>query len=96
METALRTTENVAEANEWALVLASAGIPHRIESAETGWVLLVPDDEVARGQRALRAYAGHWGYDRVLVVTARGATVLDAAGSRIRMSAAEFSELKDG
>src|SRR5262245_10375261 len=56
METPLRTTEKAAEANEWALVLAAAGIPHRIESAETGWALLVPDAEVTRGQRALRAY----------------------------------------
>jgi membrane associated rhomboid family serine protease len=56
LETTLRTTERAAEANEWALVLAATGIPHRIESAETGWALLVPDAEVARGHRALRAY----------------------------------------
>src|SRR5262249_52950475 len=50
--------------------------------------------DATASERALRQHAAHWGYDRVIVVTPRGATVLDAAGERIRMSAAEFSELK--
>jgi len=56
METAVRTTPRASEANEWALVLAAAGIPHRIEPADAGWALVVPDAEVVRGQRALRVY----------------------------------------
>ncbi len=57
METAVRTTWNVSEANEWALVLTAVGIPYRLELAEdTGWEVLVPDPELARARRALRAY----------------------------------------
>ena len=55
-EVSLRTTRNLAEANEWALVLAAAGIPYRIESLGDEWAVLVPEESLARGRRALRAY----------------------------------------
>lgn len=56
METTVRTTARAGEANEWALVLTAAGIPHRLEPADAGWTLLVPNPEQARAERALRAY----------------------------------------
>jgi len=55
-EIPLRTTRNLAEANEWALVLAAAGIPYRVESLDGEWAVLVPEESVGRGRRALRAY----------------------------------------
>jgi membrane associated rhomboid family serine protease len=56
METAVRTSPSAGEANEWALVLAASGIPYRLEAGDAGWALLVPDPELRRAQRALRAY----------------------------------------
>jgi membrane associated rhomboid family serine protease len=56
METAVRTTDRVSEANEWVLVLAAAGIPHRLDRDDAGWAIVVPDPEVRRAERALRAY----------------------------------------
>ena len=41
---------------EWALVLASMGVSSRIESGETGYHLLVADDDFARAQDALRSF----------------------------------------
>src|SRR5262245_47136326 len=56
METPIRTTRRATEADEWALVLTAAGIPHRLEQAEGGWTLLVPDPDVSNGHAALDAY----------------------------------------
>jgi len=56
METAIRTTRSTTEADEWALVLSAAGIPHRLERAEAGWTLLVPDPDVSRVHEVLNAY----------------------------------------
>ena len=56
METAIRTTGSLSEANEWVLVLTAAGIPHRIESSHAEWTLLVPEAAVTKGLAALRAY----------------------------------------
>src|SRR5262245_44857893 len=56
METPIRTTRRATEADEWALVLTAAGIPYRLEQAEDGWTLLVPDPEVSNGHAALDAY----------------------------------------
>jgi membrane associated rhomboid family serine protease len=55
-DVALRTTQNLAEANEWALVLAAAGIAYRVESVGDEWAVFVPEQSLARGRRALRAY----------------------------------------
>lgn len=56
METVLRAAGNTSEAEEWTLVLAAAGIPHRLESADAGWTLLVPAAEAPRAHAALDAY----------------------------------------
>lgn len=58
METAIRATGSATEAEEWALVLAAAGIPHRLESDGAGWTLLVPASEAPRAHGALDAYDG--------------------------------------
>ena len=52
----LRAAGNTREAEEWALVLAAAGIPHRLEPADVGWALLVPAAEAPRAHAALDAY----------------------------------------
>src|SRR4051812_48653252 len=41
---------------EWALVLASVGVSSRIESGDTGYHLLVADDDYARAQETLRTF----------------------------------------
>jgi membrane associated rhomboid family serine protease len=56
METVIRSTERTSQAEEWALVLASAGIPHRVEALGEGWTVSVPDEEVARACAALEAF----------------------------------------
>lgn len=52
----VRSTRRRAQADEWALVLASAHIPHRVARDGPGWVLLVPADEAPRARAALGAY----------------------------------------
>lgn len=52
----LRVATTAAEAEEWALVLASAAIPHAVERAGAGWMVLVPADDAARAGAALEAY----------------------------------------
>lgn len=52
----IRSSARTGEANEWALVLAAAGIPHRVEAWGERWMLLVPDDDVARAHHALEAF----------------------------------------
>ena len=54
--TPIRATRRAAQAEEWALVLAAAGIPHRVEPGVSGWILLVPDAEIPRAHAALAAY----------------------------------------
>ncbi len=56
METAIRASGNTSEAQDWALVLAAAGIPHRLEPTAAGFALLVPTAEVPRAHAALDAY----------------------------------------
>ena len=56
METAIRATRSVTEANEWALVLTALRIPHRVEMDGDEWIVLVPDAAVRRGRAALRAH----------------------------------------
>jgi rhomboid protease GluP len=56
METPIRATRRAAQAEEWALVLAAAGIPHRLEPDGARWTLLVPAAEAPRAQASLDAY----------------------------------------
>ncbi len=43
-------------ADEWAVVLAAADIPHWLRRRLDGWVLVVPDDDVAAALESLDAY----------------------------------------
>ncbi len=52
----LRLARTAAEAEEWALVLAAAGIVHRVEPHHAGWTLLVPEADARRAHAALDAY----------------------------------------
>jgi membrane associated rhomboid family serine protease len=56
METAIRVTRRAAQADEWGLVLASAGIAHRVVPEGAAWALVVPDEDVPRARAALAAY----------------------------------------
>src|SRR2546422_8522348 len=56
MDRVIRATRRATQADDWALVLAAAGIPHRLEPDGAGWTLLVPAAEAARAQAALDAY----------------------------------------
>jgi rhomboid protease GluP len=56
VETAIRVTRRAAQADEWSLVLASAGIAHRVETEEASWVLFVPDADAGPARAALAAY----------------------------------------
>ena len=51
METAIRATRRVGEANEWALALTALRIPHRIEMDGDEWIVLVPDAAVRGAAR---------------------------------------------
>ena len=54
-ETAIRVSEKQTEVEKWALVLVAVGIPHRLEHAQTGWLLLVPDSAAPQAHAALDA-----------------------------------------
>lgn len=54
--TAVRVTPNRREADEWAVVLAAAGIPHWQRQRLDGWALIVPSDDAATALHALAAY----------------------------------------
>jgi membrane associated rhomboid family serine protease len=54
--TAVRSTARHGEAEEWALVLAATGIPHRVEASGEGWTLRVAEEDVARARAALEAF----------------------------------------
>lgn len=56
METAIRATRRATQAEEWALVLAAAGIPHRVEAAGGAWAVLVSAADSGRAHAALDAY----------------------------------------
>jgi rhomboid protease GluP len=55
-EAAVRTTLSERRADEWALVLASQGIEHRIEPFDEGLALIVGWEDVGRAHTALAAY----------------------------------------
>jgi membrane associated rhomboid family serine protease len=54
--TAVRVTRERRRADEWAVVLAAAGIPHWMRERLDGWALLVPPDDAATALHALDAY----------------------------------------
>ena len=54
--TAVRVTPSRGRADEWAVVLAAAGIPHWVRHRLDGWALLVPPDDAATALQALATY----------------------------------------
>jgi membrane associated rhomboid family serine protease len=64
METPVRTARRQTRVQEWALVLAAAGIPYRIEHDGAGFFLLVPDSDAPQAQAALDAYDEEAGGER--------------------------------
>jgi membrane associated rhomboid family serine protease len=54
--TAVRVTPSRPQADEWAVVLAAAGIPHWMRERLDGWALIVPPDDAATAVDALAAY----------------------------------------
>jgi membrane associated rhomboid family serine protease len=53
VDTAIRSATSRSQAEEWALVLAAFGIPHRVESFAGGWAVIVPEEDAARAREAL-------------------------------------------
>ena len=54
--TAVRVGASRSEADEWAVVLAAAGIPHWMRQRPDGWALLVPPDDAPTALSTLAAY----------------------------------------
>jgi len=54
--TAVRVTPSRQHADECAVVLAAAGIPHWMRQRIDGWALIVPPDDAATALAALAAY----------------------------------------
>jgi len=54
--TAVRVTPSRPQADEWATVLAAAGISHWMRQRLDGWALIVPPDDAATAVEALAAY----------------------------------------
>jgi membrane associated rhomboid family serine protease len=54
--TAVRVTPSRQRADEWAVVLAAAGIPHWLRQRLDGWALVVPPDDAATALASLDAY----------------------------------------
>lgn len=54
--TAVRVTPNRERADEWAVVLAAADIPHKLRRRLDGWALIVPAPDAAAALESLDAY----------------------------------------
>ena len=54
--TAVRVTPSRQRADEWAVVLAAAGIPHWLRRRLDGWAVIVPADDAASALASLAAY----------------------------------------
>lgn len=54
--TAVRVTPDRRRADEWATVLAAAGIPHRVRGRLDGWALVVAARDAERAAETLEAY----------------------------------------
>src|SRR5437773_202441 len=52
----IRVARTVTQADEWALVLTAAGIPHAVAVDDSSWTVLVAADDAARADAALAAY----------------------------------------
>jgi rhomboid protease GluP len=52
----IRVARTVTQADEWALVLTAAGIPHAVAVDDSSWTVLVAAADVARADTALAAY----------------------------------------
>lgn len=52
----IRAARTSSQADEWALVLTSAGIANYVELDRGAWAVLVPADDAARAHAALAAY----------------------------------------
>lgn len=72
----IRATRTSTQADDWALVLAAAGIPHRVARDGAAWILLVPDDETARAHAALAAFDEEARPETTVAVPARAAPEL--------------------
>ena len=55
-ETAVRATSSATGAEEYAVVLAASGIPHRLARTAAGWAVIVAADDAMQASRALAAY----------------------------------------
>ncbi|MFL5307262.1 MAG: rhomboid family intramembrane serine protease [Polyangia bacterium] len=55
-EVPVRTTANPTRAGDWALVLAAAGMPYRLDEREGAFVLLVTEGDAPAASAALDAY----------------------------------------
>jgi rhomboid protease GluP len=74
--TAVRVTRSRRHADEWAVVLAAAGIPHWLRRRLDGWALIVPPADAAAALDALGAYDEESDGDRgPAVVPSRAPTV---------------------
>lgn len=77
--TAVRVTASRREADEWAVVLAAAGIPHWLRQRLDGWALIVPPDDADTALHALAAYEQESGGEDALAPTAaRPLTIVGA------------------
>lgn len=56
IETAVRVTPSATSAEEYAVVLAASGTPHRLERTTDGWALVVAAGDAVRASSALAAY----------------------------------------
>jgi membrane associated rhomboid family serine protease len=54
--TAVRVASSRGQADEWAVVLAAAGIPHWLRHRLDGWALLVAPDDAVAALQTLAAY----------------------------------------
>jgi membrane associated rhomboid family serine protease len=54
--TAVRVTPSRRRADDWAVVLAAAGIPHWLRQRLDGWALIVPPDDAGAALETLAAY----------------------------------------
>ena len=55
-ETAVRATSSAPGAEEYAVVLAASGIPHRLARTAAGWAVIVAADDALQASRVLAAY----------------------------------------
>jgi rhomboid protease GluP len=56
IETAVRATPSATGAEEYAVVLAASGIPHRLARTAAGWAVMVTAGDAMQASRALDAY----------------------------------------